>query len=114
MVEWNINHRMMADKVNSSISNYDFEGLAKWFNSLPEEYQKILVEECDKAGLETSYSMEEEIPDYRRRAEEKGMTIIPTEEINIEAFEEAGKAAYEVLGIADVREQILKELAAMQ
>jgi tripartite ATP-independent transporter DctP family solute receptor len=87
---------------------------AKWFNSLPEEYQKILVEECDKAGLETSYSMEEEIPDYRRRAEEKGMTIIPTEEINIEAFKEAGKAAYEVLGIADVREQILKELAAMQ
>jgi len=87
---------------------------AKWFNSLPEEYQKILIEECDRAGLETSYYMEEQIPDYRRRAEEKGMTIIPTEEINIEAFKEAGKAAYEVLGIADVREQILKELAAMQ
>ncbi|MDD3656756.1 MAG: C4-dicarboxylate TRAP transporter substrate-binding protein [Atribacterota bacterium] len=87
---------------------------AKWFDSLPEEYQKILVEECDKAGLETSYSMEEQIPDYRKRAEEKGMTIIPTEEINIEAFKEAGKAAYEVLGIANVREQILEELAAMQ
>ncbi|MDD2353634.1 MAG: C4-dicarboxylate TRAP transporter substrate-binding protein, partial [Atribacterota bacterium] len=83
---------------------------ADWFNSLPEEYQQILVEECDKAGLETSYSMEEQIPDFRRRAEEQGMTIIPTEEIDIEAFKEAGKAAYEVLGIADVREQIIKEL----
>ncbi|MGD9552204.1 MAG: C4-dicarboxylate TRAP transporter substrate-binding protein, partial [Candidatus Caldatribacteriota bacterium] len=87
---------------------------AKWFDSLPEEYQKILVEECDRAGLETSYAMEEQIPDYRRRAEEKGMTIIPTEEIDIEAFKEAGKAAYEVLGIAEVREQILKELEAMK
>jgi tripartite ATP-independent transporter DctP family solute receptor len=87
---------------------------AKWFDSLPEEYQKILVEECDRAGLETSYAMEEQIPDYRRRAEEKGMTIIPTEEIDIEAFKEAGKAAYEVLGIAEVREQILEELEAVK
>lgn len=86
---------------------------ADWFNSLPEEYQQILVEECDKAGLETSHSMEEQIPDFRRRAEEQGMTIIPTEEIDIEAFKEAGKAAYEVLGIADIREQIIKELEAL-
>jgi tripartite ATP-independent transporter DctP family solute receptor len=86
---------------------------AKWFDSLPEEYQKILVEECDRAGLETSYAMEEQIPDFRKRAEEKGMIIIPTEEIDIEAFKEAGKAAYEVLGISDVRENILKELEAL-
>lgn len=86
---------------------------ADWFNSLPEEYQQILVEECDKAGLETSYGMEEQIPEFRKRAEEKGMTIIPTEEIDIEAFKEAGKAAYEVLGIADVREKIIKELEAL-
>jgi len=84
---------------------------AKWFDSLPEEYQKILVEECDRAGLETSYGMEEGIPDFRKRAQEKGMTII--QDIDIEAFEEAGKAAYEVLGIADVREQIIKELEAL-
>ena len=84
---------------------------AKWFDSLPEEYQKILVEECDRAGLETSYGMEEGIPDFRKRVQEKGMTII--QDIDIEAFKEAGKAAYEVLGIADVREQIIKELEAL-
>lgn len=84
---------------------------AKWFDSLPEEYQKILVEECDRAGLETSYGMEEGIPDFRKRAVEKGMTII--QDVGIEAFKEAGKAAYEVLGIADVREQIIKELEAL-
>ena len=28
---------------------------AKWFNSLPPDtYQKILVQECDKAGIATS------------------------------------------------------------
>jgi len=85
---------------------------AKWFDSLPEEYQKILVEECDRAGLETSYGMEEGIPDFRKRAEEKGMTII--QDIDIEAFQEAGKAAYEVLGLTAIREQIIKELEAMK
>lgn len=84
---------------------------AKWFDSLPEEYQKILVEECDRAGLETSYGMEEQIPDFRKRAQEQGMTIV--QDVDIEAFKEAGKAAYEVLGIADVREQIIKELEAL-
>ena len=84
---------------------------SKWFDSLPEEYQKILVEECDRAGLETSYGMEEGIPDFRKRAEEKGMTII--QDIDIEAFKEAGKAAYEVLGLTAIREQIIKELEAL-
>ncbi len=27
---------------------------SKWFNALPPDYQKILVEECEKAGIETS------------------------------------------------------------
>lgn len=85
---------------------------SKWFNGLPEEYQKILVEECDRAGLETSYGMEEQIPDFRKRAQEKGMTII--QDVDIEAFKEAGKAAYEVLGLTAIREQIYKELEALK
>jgi len=85
---------------------------SKWFKSLPEEYQKILVEECDRAGLETSYGMEEQIKEFRKRAQDKGMIII--QDVDVEAFKEAGKAAYEVLGIADVREQIVKELEALK
>ena len=27
---------------------------AKWFDGLPKEHQEALVEECDKAGAETS------------------------------------------------------------
>ena len=80
---------------------------SKWFNSLPKEYQEILVEECDRAGLETSYSMEEQIKEFRKNAQAKGMTII--EDVDREAFKEAGKAAYEVLGLTTIREQIYKE-----
>ena len=85
---------------------------SKWFNSLPEEYQKILVEECNRAGLETSYSMEEQTEEFRKGAQEKGMIII--QDVDVEAFKEAGKAAYEVLGLTAIREQIIKELEAMK
>jgi len=85
---------------------------SKWFNSLPEEYQKILVEECNRAGLETSYSMEEQTEEFRKGAQEKGMIII--QDVDVEAFKEAGKAAYEVLGLSAIREQIIGELEAMK
>ena len=85
---------------------------SKWFNSLPKEYQEILVEECNRAGLETSYSMEEQIKEFRKNAQAKGMTII--EDVDREAFKEAGKAAYEVLGLTAIREQIYKELEALK
>lgn len=52
MVEWNINHRMMADKVNSSISNYDFEGLAKWFNGLDENTKADFKTACRDCKLD--------------------------------------------------------------
>ncbi len=81
---------------------------AKWFDSLPKEYQDILVEECNKAGLETSYAMEAQTEEFRERARSKGMTIM--QDVDMEAFKEAGKAAYEVLGLTKVREQIYKEL----
>ena len=85
---------------------------SKWFNSLPEEYQKILVEECNRAGLETSYSMEEQTEEFRKGAQEKGMIII--QDVDVEAFKEAGKAAYEVLGLSAIREQIIGELEALK
>jgi len=85
---------------------------SKWFNSLPEEYQKILVEECDKAGLETSYLIQENTEKVKEIVQEKGMTIV--EDVDKEAFMEAGKAAYEVLGLTEVREQIYQELEALE
>ncbi len=80
----------------------------KWFDSLPPEYQKILVEECDKAGLETSRVMEKEIETLRKELAGKGMTIV--QDVDIAAFRKAGEGAYQVLKLTEVRDQLYKEM----
>jgi len=81
---------------------------AEWFNSLPEEYQEILVEECNRAGLEASQTMEDAIPDLKAQLIEQGMTI--NEDPDVDAFREAGEAAYERLGLSDVKATIWSEI----
>lgn len=63
MVEWNINHRMMADKVNSSIASYDFGGLAKWFNSLNKDIKADFRNACRDSELDY-YDFAELISSY--------------------------------------------------
>lgn len=81
---------------------------AEWFNSLPEEYQEILVEEADKAGLEASRTMESNIEDIKQELLDAGMTI--NENPDVDAFREAGEAAYEKLGLTDVKDAIWSEI----
>jgi tripartite ATP-independent transporter DctP family solute receptor len=81
---------------------------ANWFNSLPEEYQQVLVEEADKAGLETSRTMEEAIPQVKEELKQQGMTI--NESPDVEAFRQAGEAAYEKLGLTEARDKIWSEI----
>src|SRR5687768_4503815 len=81
---------------------------AKWFNSLPKDYQQILVEECDKAGEATSrriFKLEAEVEaDLKKR----GMTIV--EDVDLAAFRKAGDQAYEALKIMDAKRQVHKEI----
>lgn len=81
---------------------------AEWFNSLPEEYQQILMEECDKAGLEASKTMESMIPGIQEDLVEKGMII--NEDPDIEAFKAAGEAAYKKLNLLEVRDKVWSEI----
>src|SRR5665647_305700 len=81
---------------------------AEWFNSLPEEYQEILMEEADRAGLETSQTMEDMIPEIKEQLIAEGMTI--NENPDVDAFREAGEAAYEALGLTDVKATIWSEI----
>ena len=85
---------------------------SKWFDKLPAEYQKILVEECDKAGLETSYQIQENTEAVKKVVQEKGMTVIS--DVDLEAFKKAGKKAYEVLDLLDARDQVFKEMAQVK
>jgi len=82
---------------------------SKWFNTLPADYQKILVEECDKAGIETSKLIMEKLEkEVKADLIKRGMIVI--EDVNIAAFKKAGEKAYEVLKIADAKNKVFKEI----
>ena len=82
---------------------------AKWFNSLPPDYQNILEEEMEKAAIETSrLVMDVKSAESKKHLKEKGMIII--EDVDLDAFKKAGMKAYEVLGITDAFNQVHKEL----
>jgi tripartite ATP-independent transporter DctP family solute receptor len=88
----------------------NFEAIsAKWFNTLPADYQKILVEECDKAGIETSKLIMEKLEkEVKADLIKRGMIVV--EDVDIAAFKKAGEKAYEVLKIADVKNKVFKEI----
>lgn len=82
---------------------------AKWFNSLPADYQKILVEECDKAGMETSKLIMEKLEkEVKEDLLKKGMVVV--DKVDLPAFKKAGEKAYEVLKIADVKAKVFQEM----
>jgi tripartite ATP-independent transporter DctP family solute receptor len=80
---------------------------AKFFNSLPADYQKVLVEECDKAGLETSKKIFASEKEVKKQLIAKGMVAV--EDCDIAAFKKAGEKAYEVLKIMDAKAEVYKE-----
>lgn len=84
---------------------------SKWFNSLPPDYQKILEEECNKAGLEVSRNYMEVLDkSSREEMKKKGMTIIDKSEIDMAAFKKAAEQAYQKLNLVAVRDKLYKEL----
>jgi len=84
----------------------------QWFESLPEAYQEVLVEESNRAGLETSRKLAEQTEEIKQTVQEEGMTIV--EDVDLEAFREAGMQAYEELDLMDEREQIYEEMEAIE
>ena len=84
---------------------------SKWFNSLPPEYQKILEEECNKAGLVVSRQYLEELdPKNLALLKSRGMTLIPEAQIDMKAFKAAGEAAYVKLNLQAARDKIYAEM----
>lgn len=80
-----------------------------WFNGLPEDYQVALVEECRNAGQATSREIEAKQQEAKEQLKNAGMTIV--EDIDMDAFREAGDAAYDKLGIGDAKAKVLGELS---
>jgi TRAP-type transport system periplasmic protein len=81
---------------------------AQWFDKLPKEHQAILIEECDKAGEETSREIFRLEAEVEQQLKGRGMTIV--KDIDLGAFRKAGEKAYEVLKIIDAKSAIHKEI----
>lgn len=102
--------KYMSETGHILLINFSIVG-REWFDSLPAEYQQILIEENERAGLETSRGMEAEAASLREKfARDHGMTIIT--DVDVAAFRQAAEAAYTVLNLTAARDQIRKELAA--
>jgi len=83
---------------------------SKWFNALPADYQKILVEECEKAGIETSKLIMDKLEKEVKVDLTTKRGMIAVDNVDIPAFKKAGEKAYEVLKIADVKKKIFEEI----
>ncbi len=81
-----------------------------WFNKLPREYQTMLIDEANKAGLEVSEQLQKNADADRQFMIDKGMTYIPYKEMDIQAFKKAGQSAYDSMKLDAVREAIYAEL----
>jgi TRAP-type transport system periplasmic protein len=81
---------------------------ATWFNSLPPDYQAALVEECRKAGQETSKVIEQATEQAKAEVVKHGMTVIS--DVDMAAFQKAGEQAYEKLNLTEAKAKVQKEI----
>ena len=81
---------------------------AKFFDSLPPDYQQALVEECDRAGEETSRQIFKLEGEVEQQLKARGMTIV--DNVDMAAFRKAGEKAYEVLKIIDAKNAVHREI----
>ncbi|MBL8669699.1 MAG: C4-dicarboxylate TRAP transporter substrate-binding protein [Alphaproteobacteria bacterium] len=81
---------------------------AKFFDSLPKDVQVALVEECDKAGEETSREILRLEAEVKQQLKGRGM--IPVEDVDLQAFRKAGEKAYEALKITDAKDAVHREI----
>jgi TRAP-type C4-dicarboxylate transport system substrate-binding protein len=81
---------------------------ASFFSRMPKEYQTVLVEECRKAGQETSAKILGLEQQVKQQLKQRGMTIV--EDVDLAAFRKAGEKAYETLKIIDAKNKVHAEI----
>lgn len=79
----------------------------KWFDTLPEDLQAILLEETKEVAQENALLISQISEEYETKMKEEGMEIV---EVDIEAFKAAADNAYEVLGFKELRAELYEEI----
>ena len=82
----------------------------KFWSTIPAEYQTIIMDECATAAANASRVVEQKASEYEADMKEKGMTIIPPEEMDLEAFRAAADNAYAELGFTELRQKLYQEI----
>lgn len=86
--------------------NFEVVG-AKFFDSLPPDYRQVLVEECEKAGEETSRRILASEEEVKKQLVARGMQVTSPD---LAAFRKAGEKAYEALKLVDAKNAVHKEI----
>jgi TRAP-type C4-dicarboxylate transport system substrate-binding protein len=81
---------------------------ARFFDGLPPDYQKALVEECNNVGAQTSTRVLQLEDDVREQLRKRGMTIV--QDVDIAAFRKAGEQAYQKLNLMDARRAVYADI----
>ena len=81
---------------------------SQWFDKLPADYQTALVEECRKAGQETSKVIQDATEQAKAKLRKQGMTVIS--DVDMAAFRKAGEKAYEVLKLTEAKNKVQEEI----
>jgi TRAP-type C4-dicarboxylate transport system substrate-binding protein len=82
----------------------------KWFATLPENLQSILVDQCKAAAYENAAQIEKTADQLEKDMAAKGMTVIASDR---EAFKAAAEAAYTELEFKQLRDQIWQEIGKL-
>tara|TARA_R110001583_G_scaffold195356_1_gene372219 strand:- start:66135 stop:67115 length:981 start_codon:yes stop_codon:yes gene_type:complete len=80
---------------------------AAWFDSLPQDLQKILREESLKAGDIASYGTRDALASIEQQLKDDGVDV---SEIDTTPFKEATKGVYDKLGYGELHKQVDKIL----
>jgi tripartite ATP-independent transporter DctP family solute receptor len=78
-----------------------------WFDKLPADQQKVLLEETEAAGKWASEKTIESLADYEKKLREKGVSVV---EIDKTPFKNATAGVYATLGYTDLRVEVNKAL----
>ncbi len=78
-----------------------------WFEGLPEDYRKAIMEEATAVAAATSQKILGLSDDYEQKMLDAGMELI---EVDMDAFKKAGQTVYEKLGYTELRDRIYQQI----
>ena len=98
---------IMTKTEHFQLANFIMVG-EKWFEKLPQEYQRILMEECTIAAIENAGKNIERALEYESLMETAGSMQINF--VDKRPFIEAAERAYRELGLLELRNRVWAEI----